>query len=884
MLYRLLLRAFPPAFRARFGDDMAALFRDRLRRARARGPLAVAFLWGCTVIDLFAHGAAERRAARHIAGARTRSRISTMWHSLLQDVRYAVRTLRQRPGATTAALLTLALGIGANTAIFSVVHAVLLRDLPYPEADRITRIYATHRRYNFSRGVVNPFDFDYLERHARTFSRVAVMDFSTATLTGAGEPMALRGQNVMPAFFDIVGVRPAQGRVFTAEEARAKSDTVVISHGLWRSAFGGRADIVGLPLMLDDQPGTVIGVMPEGFALPEGMDFWRPYDLTPAERRQMGSWSLDVIAQLGPGITVAAAQQEVDRIGRDLEAAFPKQRRDRGFNIVTLRDDLAFRSRDGLRLLQGVVLFVLLIACANVANLLLAQTVSRQREFGLRAAVGASRLRLIRQSLTESVVLACTGAVLGVLLAFWGVRALVAMAPALLLPDPDSIGISWPVLGMATLAALVTGLVFGLAPALASSATDLSGALKHGMRTTAGGLGWSRRQWLRAALVTAEIALALVLVAGAGLLVRSFAVLMRQAPGFETDHLLTAQVTLPDQRYATTESRLQFWRDLTDRLGRIPGVTGAAGSTAVPFSNWEWQSDFRIKGREQVPNDGAGTRSVTPSYFTTMGIPLQRGRAFSADDSSSSPSVAIVSDAFVREHMAGLDPIGQQVTFNSPKPQWSTIVGVVGATRHHGLDEALRPEIYRPITQQEGIISTTLLFAVRTATEPGAFAPLLRSAVHGLDPNLPVQEVRTMEELIGLRLAERRFYMTLLTMFAALAAVLAIVGVYSVMAYVVSQGRREIGIRLALGARPAQVRTGVLIQGLRVIGAGAAIGLAGALSLSGVLKKQLFATEPNDPMTLAIAAVTLVSIAIAACWVPALRTSRVDPVGALRAE
>jgi putative ABC transport system permease protein len=882
--FRLLLHLFPASFRDRFGHDMEELFADRRRAARQAGRRAVAALWVRTAADLIAHGAAERRAAR-AASLTTRRGATTTMQTIVQDIRFAIRMFRQRPAVTAVALVTLALGIGANTAIFSVVHAVLIRRLPYAEPSRIVRIYATHRLANFTRGVANPFDFDYWQQHATSFSRLAVMNYEAAALTGSGDPVQLRGQSVMPAFFEILGAHPSTGRLFTADEARDQARVVVISDRIWRSRFGGRDDVVGRTIELNERPWTVIGVMPPDWSFPSNVDFWQPSELTPAERRQLGSWYLGVIAQLAPGVTIADAQREMDRLARDLEAAYPRQRANRGFSVVSLRDDLASRSADGLRLLQGVVICVLLIACANLANVQLAQAIGRRREFGVRSAVGASRTRLMRQALTESVVLALAGAAIGAVVAIWGVRALVALAPPFVLPDPDSIGVSWQSLAATGAIAIATGFIFGAGPAWLLSSPGVAGAVAHGTRTAAGGLTGSlfrRRQWPRAGLVAAEIAIAFVLLAGASLLIRSFITLSHQPPGFRTDHLITAQITVPTSRYQTAEARLRFWESVNERLAALPGVVAATGSNAIPFTNWDWANGFAIKGRDEVPNDGASVRSVLPSYFATLGVPLRSGRSFTAEDTATSPHVAIVTDAFVREHMQGLDPIGQQITFSRSKPDWITVIGVVGATRHRGLDEDLRSEIYRPASQHEAM--NTFLYALRTSTEPAAFAPAIRQAVQQLDPNLPVLELKTMDELIAATIAERRFYLTLLSLFAAIAGGLAVVGIYGVMSYVVGQGRKEIAIRLALGARPVQVRRGVLAHGLQVVIAGSVAGAIGAWKLSSLLQSQLFRTTTHDAAAFLGAAALLAGVAALACWIPAARTSRVDPIGALHAE
>jgi putative ABC transport system permease protein len=886
-VYRALLRAFPRPFRARFGADMSEAFADRRRAAGAVGIGAVAGLWARTLIDVTTHGWSERRAERSRSGRSLTTGSRRMFTSVLHDVRQAVRGFRSRPGLAGVALLTLALGIGANTAIFSVVHAVLIRDLPYPEGERLVHIYATHRRYNFEYGSMNPFDYTYIERRAASIAHIAVINICQTSLTGAGDPERLTCSPSTASMFDVIGVRPARGRPFTEAEAESNARVVVISDRLWRTRFGSRPDMVGQSIELDDRPWTVVGIMPPR-AYPFHVDIWRPYALTPELRANMGTWFMGVFARLKPGVTVEGAHEEIEGLGRQLEAEHPARRAERGFRVAGLQADLASRSADGLRLLQGVALFVLLIACVNVANLLLAQVTARRREFGVRSAMGGSRARLIRQSLTESVVLAAAGASAGVVIALWGTSALVAMAPPYLLPEPESIGVSWPVLAVTAGASVLTGLVFGAVPAWLSSKPALAGVMGSGAREAAGGLTFSRRQWLRSTLVAVEVALAIVLVAGAGLLVKSFATLLDQAPGFDPRGVLTAQVSLPAARYGTPELKGRFWSDLVERLGALPGVQHAGGTTALPFSTWEWQTDFAIEGREDVPNDGAGIRTVTPDYFRALGMPLLAGRAFDATDVATSEPVAIVSDAFAAQHMGGLNPVGHRLRLPSshfgfgPQPRfdWARIVGVVPATRHRGLDEEPRPEIYRVLAQDPH--TAQFQVALRTTGDPEAIAPALRAAVHALDAKLPVQGVKPLADLIADRLASRRFYMTLLTLFATLAAALAATGIFGVMAYVVSQGRREIGIRLALGARPGQVRSRVLVQGLTVVAAGAVAGLIGARLLSPLLSDELFRVTPTDPSTYAAAAALLLTVATLSCWIPARRTTRVDPAVVLR--
>lgn len=812
-----------------------------------------------------------------------------MLFSIVQDVRFALRGFRQRPGFTAVALVTLALGIGANTAIFSVVHAVLIRDLPYPEADRLVRVYATHRKSNFDHGVLNSFDYNYIEEHATSFQSLSIVNGCSTTLTGAGEPSRVRCSAVTPSFFEVLAVRPALGRAFTEDEARDEARVVVMSHRLWMSRFGGRPDIVGLSVDLDDRPWTVVGVMPEGRGFPVESDLWRPFALTPAARADMNTWFLGTLARLKRDTALESAQTELGALGGQLETAYPQRRTDRGFNVVDLHFDLASRSADGLRLLQGVAGFVLLIACVNVANLLIAQATSRRREFGVRAAMGGSRWRLVRQTLTESVVLALGGAVLGVTVAIWGVGGLVAMAPPFLLPDPGSIGVSWPVLGVATIAAALTGVLFGLAPALLSASPALSQVIGTGQRAAAAGLSWTKGQWLRSGLVATEVALAIVLITGAGLLVRSFAMLLGQPPGFSAEGLLTAQLTLPNARYPDGDAKSRFWFGLVDRVSSIPGVEVAGGTTALPFSQWEWQADYTVEGHERGGVDtsrastgsGAGVRAVTPGFFAALRLQAIAGRLLTDADTAQSERVIVVSEALATRDLAGLNPVGQRLGFGpAGKEVWSTIVGVVPATRHMSLTEEFRPEVYRPLAQQADQFAFHLV--LRTSGDPRRLAPSLRAAVQELDPNLPVQDLKTMDALIADKVAPRRFYMTLLSLFAVLAGTLAATGIFGVMAYVVSQGRREIGIRLALGARPGQIQSRVLSRGLLVVGVGAALGLVGARLLSYLLASELFRVTPTDPATYAVAAAVLLSAATLACWIPARRTTRVDPASVLR--
>lgn len=837
-----------------------------------------------------------RRALKAARDSRRSALGHTMLHSIAQDIRFGLRTFRKRPGFTAVALVTLALGIGANAAIFSVVHAVLIRDLPYPAPDRLVRIYETFQGRR-ARGVANPFNYDVWERQTQSFERLAAMRSGMATLTGAGDPERVQVQWVMASFFDIMGLQPALGRLLTDADAAETRPLVLISHRLWNLRFGGHSNVLGRTLELEGERVSVVGVLPPAFGIPENCDIWRPYLLPAQIRAHMDSWYLGVVARLRPGVTIGQAQAEMDAISAQLSARFPAQRRNRGVWVIGLQQDLASRVEEALGILQGVVGFVLLVACANVANLLMASASGRSRELSIRASLGAGRARLIRQLVTESVLLAVAGGLVGVTLAAWGVRILVAMAPEFTLPASATIGVDWAVLAFTIGLSVVTGLVASVAPALLFARSDAADTLKD---TSQGSAGTGRSgQRLRSSLVALEVALALVLVTGSTLLIRSFVQLARQDPGFSAERLLTADISLPARTYPTPVVQQQFWRSLFERLQSMPGTIGVGASTALPFSTWEWQTWFEIRGREDVKNTGSSIRTVTPGYVATLALPVLSGRALSESDTSGSEPVVMVNEAFVRQHLSGLNPIGQQLHTERPgkagrtttligvgseppaSAPWLTVVGVVGNTRHTALDADARPEIYRPLAQSP---TSILVIAIRTAGDPESLAAALRQEVHALDPNLPTDKVRTMTTLIGRTVARRRFEMWLFSLFGALGAVLAAIGIYGVMAYVVGLRQREIGIRLALGARAGQVRTLVTRQGLRPVVIGLLLGLGAVWFLGGLLESRLFGVTPHDPATVLATSVGFLIVALLACWMPARRAGKADPVMVLRNE
>jgi predicted permease len=873
---RLLRATLPAEIRDAVVGDLDDEMADRISRgADPREALS----WSIRQ-TLGSLPAAARLRVASLRSARRETRKRGYMVGIWQDVRYSARLLRRSPLLACAVIATLALGIGATTAIFSVVHAALLRELPYREPDRIVRIYETFGGNQISRGVVNPANYDHWERHAKSFSHMAAMRGSSATLTRAGDPLRVNVESVLPAFFEAIGVLPAIGRPLTAADAEGAASPVLLSHDLWTSRFGGDASIVGRTIVLNGTSRPVAGVMPAGFRFPYEPDLWQVLTLSQAARASSRSWYLGAVARLAPGVTVADAQIEMDRLSSQLRELEPARQKNRGAWVVSLHEDLVYRVTDGLAILQGAVLLVLLIAIANVANLLLAHSTARQREFAVRAAIGAGRQRIFRQLLTESLMLGVTGAAGGALLAVWGVRALVALSP-LRLGDGMEPAVNLPVLLFALTVGVVTSIVFGLAPALIAARSDLAGPVKEGSHTTIGGAR-SGSGRLRSLLVVSETALAVMLLVGAGLLMRSFTLLLAQDVGFTVDRVVTAQTTLPSAQYDTPEKRAAFWRALFERLGTLPGVAAAGGSTAVPFSNWEWQTDFRVVGREDVRNDGTGIRTVHPGYFPALGIPLLKGRGFTDRDNPSSEPVLVVNDVFAREHLRGLDPVGQRVRFGrdeSEKPH--VIVGVTGSTRHASLDGAAGPEVYRPLQQQP---PATLVLAIRAAADPRALISLIPSTIHQIDPDLPVQHVRTMDEMIARTVADRRFYLTLMTTFSGLALTLALLGVYGVMSYTVGQRTREIGIRMALGAAPQQVQRLVLRSALILVGTGLVLGLAGAAFTSNVLRSLLFGVTSRDPVTIGSVTAALGLLSVVAAYLPARRARRLDPVTALRCE
>jgi putative ABC transport system permease protein len=808
---------------------------------------------------------------------------------LAHDLRQAVRGMRSSPGATLTAVAALAIGIGANTAIFSVVDAVLLRPLPFAEPDRLFMVWQNDTNRHTEREWVSPANFLDWRRDSRAFSSLAAFSESGFNLTGSGEPERLDGQRVSASLFPLLGVGAALGRSFLSEEDQAGAARVVIlSDGLWRRRFGADPAIVGRSILLDGESVAVVGVMPPRFRFPgEEDDLWVPLAFDGKEAARRRSLMLRVVGRLAPGVTAGEARAEMETIARRLERAYPEANAGMGATLVGLQDQMVGDARAALYVLLAAVGAVLLIACANVASILMTRAAARGRDLAIRAALGASRARLVRQLLTESVLLALLGGALGILLALWGIDVLQAGIPADI-PRFSRIGLDPRVLVFTLGVSLLTGLLFGVLPALGASRPDLNEALRDGVRGTSG----PARSRARAALVVAEVALALVLLIGAGLLIRSFANVRGLNPGFLPENLLTLRMDLPEKKYGDLGARSAFYREILDRVGGIPGVRDAGLVTFLPLTFVGGSFAFQVEGRP-IPPAGQEPftvyRVVSPGLFGAMGIPLLRGRTFTDADDVRTPLVAIIGDTMARQVFPGQDPVGRRILFGvgpqGPDAQWVTIVGVAGDVRQFDLDSDPRPAVYVPYAQETLFWFAPRDLVVRAAgTEPLALAAAVRATIRSVDPNQPISSVRTMDDVVSEASARRRFSALLLGVFAAAALILAAVGVYGVVACSVEQRTREIGIRMALGARRRQVFGLVVGQAARLALLGVALGLAGSLALTRLLGSLLFGVTPTDPLTFVLTALVLPTCAVVACLVPARRATRLDPMVALRCD
>jgi len=811
-------------------------------------------------------------------------------NSLLQDLRYGLRTLLNKPGFTLVAVITLALGIGVNTAIFSVVNGVLLRPLPFDRPERIVTLWENNTKDGIERDDVSPANFlDWRER-SRSFEEMAFANPSSLDYTGETEPETWRATGVSQGFFRILGAQAVAGRTFLPEEYEAgRNQVVVLSYDLWQRRFGGEQKIVGQKLTLDGQPMTVVGVMPPEFKLllfEQEELLWWPQAPDESMKRQRRATYLKVVGRLKPGVSVEQARAEMSSISSNLASEYPQTNVGVGVTTISLNEQMTGHVRTALLVLFGAAAAVLLIACANVANLLLARGNEREREFAIRAAIGAGRLRLARQTLTESLLLATLGCVGGVLLAAWGIDLIVSLSPGNI-PRIEQVRLDRATLLFVAGLSFVTALIFGLAPALQFSKPNLSNCLKESSQTATGG---PMRRRLRGALVVSEIALALVLLVGAGLLIRSFYTLLNADPGFAADKVVALQTFIWD-RYGKPDERAAFVQQVTEKMKSVPGVQAVGVTTALPFfeSSADVSYPFTIEGHPAPPAGQEPTvfaAIANNDYFAAMGVPLLRGRPFNEFDKTDAPPVVLVNETRARRHFANEDPVGRKIVIRAMQrgqaaPLVSEIVGVVGDVRHDGLDKEPRAEYFRPYSQMP---NGSIIFVARTNVDPMNLLPALKARIWEVNAAQPIYAVSVMADSIDASLKSRRFSLWLLSAFAVLALALSVVGIYGVMSYATTQRTHEIGVRMALGAASNDIVKLILRQGMRLTMAGVGVGLLTSLALTRLMRGLLYGVGATDPLTFTAVSLLLAGVALIACYLPARRATKVDPLVALRCE
>ena len=801
--------------------------------------------------------------------------------TILQDIRYGIRMMFKKPGFTAIAVITLALGIGANTAIFSVVNGVLLRSLPYKDVDRILTVWESDSKTGKKEDGAAPANFLDWRDQIQVFERMAIAEPYSHRLTGNDEPESLRSWLVSEGLFEILGVNALYGRTFVPEEYQAGNDRViVIGEALWRRRFGANPELVGQSLLLNGQPHTVVGIMPAEFEFPSGRVMWAPLVTRDSYKRDRRSTYIKVIARLKPEVTREQAQQEMTAIQTRLAEQYPNDIQERGVVVIPLVEQMTAQARPALLLLLGAAGFVLLIACANVANLLLARGGERQKEFAIRAALGAARSRLMRQLITESVFLGLLGGAGGILAAWWCLDLVLAFSPPSL-PRYTEISFDGRVLMFSLAVSLLTAFIFGLAPSLQFSRPDLQDSLKEGGRS--GGDG-SFRHRLRNVLVVSEIALALTLLVGAGLLVRSFVRILQVDPGFSADKAFSLEVHVWGSS-RTPQQRAAFFEQTLDRIAAVPGVEAAGAVSALPFhdNSIDINGTFSIEGRPAPAQEPSAFLTIaTIDYFSAMGIPLRSGRLFTRFDREGSQSVALIGETMARRFWPDEDPVGKKIKLAFlGQPKVREIIGVVGDARHTGLDSNPRTEIFLPHPQEP---YGSMTYVVRTPRESAALLQAVKKEVWAVNKDLPFASIATIDELVSRSLGERRFNLLLLGSFAIIALTLASIGIYGLMSFSISRRTHEFGVRMALGAQTRDVITLVLREGMVLTMTGVALGLVASVALTRLLSSLLFGVTATDPATFAVVSFVLAGVALAACLVPARRATRVDPMVALRYE
>ena len=883
-LYRLLMRAYPREFRERFGSGMAQAFHDRYAAAAQRSRTAAAVLLLRTLIDVGGNAAALRWQRPE--------RTPMNWRSLGSDVRYAVRMFVRNPVFTTLAVGALALGIGANTAIFTIVNGVLLKPLPYGDPRGLVMVWSTNAVEHRDRDAVAPLDFlDYRKAGAFADMQAAYSFIIGAPLTTAAGTEHILATAVTPGMFAMLGRAPVLGRTFTPADVQT---AVIVSHRFWRSHLGSAPDALGRVLTIAGRPRTIVGVMPPDFVFPyksmlgpsgfsrsQDVEAWLPLEFVTSETQVTGAASLSrsvrflsVVGRLKPGATLAQANAEIAGVATELAASYPESNRVVGATVVPLHEQAVGGMRPALVLLLGGVGFVLLMACVNLANLLLARSSVRQQEMALRSALGAERRRLIAQTLVETVLLAGMGGIVAIVIVNASMSALLALAPPDM-PRLAEVRADLTVMAFTFLLSLITGVAIGIVPALTASRPQLQTSLKASARGATAGRGHRR---LRGSLVVAEVALAVVLTLGAGLLLRSFLSVLAVDPGFRPDRLLTLQIALP-QKYQTPPHRLAVYRDLFARLEALPGVLATGGTTRLPLGSTNVTTKIEIEGSDTPAGERPEVefRRAVHNYFDAMGIPVLRGRSFTPADTAEAPPVVVINQTMARQLFPNVEAVGKRIRMGTGA--WRTIVGIIGDVRHSALEAPPAPEMY--ISYLQGP-PTNPFIVIRTAGDPAALAASVRSELQALDKDIASYDIRPMAQVRADSVGQRRFVLLLVAAFGALALIMAAVGVYGVMALIVSERTPEIGIRLALGAQPGAVLRLVVVQGVTLAALGIVLGVAASLALTPLLAAQLFGIRPLDPATLAAVPTLLLAVAAIACYLPARRAMRIDPVNALR--